>query len=329
MSDSTLCNYLNAAAAWLESQCPGLRIPLRTKAGGTTKADQYHPYLAEIISGRRIWKKPQDRKEPISAEMLDAMAWMAAQYRAFGTYRNHGRDPVLWDFACLACFTGSRLGEYGVSKRPKGGTTDSYPVLPNSRDVPAEWRGRPIAFIAEDFELFDGKLKRVDHATARRFPHTVVFVDVRFRYDKSKNNFTIKRFLRVTPPFCLVRGVLSILDRHYSDTARRDGEPLGFFIAENGRRYNIQGVHVKQFLAEACFLAHPDENHYLRLHSNKLVAHSFRVTAAVALHNAGVPIDVITVRLRWNSDAVKVYLRDSEFLARTLSFKAMHGAFAH
>ena len=54
----------------------------------------------------------------------------------------------------------------------------------------------------------------------------------------------------------------------------------------------------------------------------------FRVTAAVALHNAGVPIDVITVRLRWNSDAVKVYLRDSEHLARTLSFKAMHGAFA-
>ena len=243
--------------------------------------------------------------------MLDAMAWMATQYRAFGTYRNYGRDPVLWDFACLACFTGSRLGEYGVSKRPKGAATDSYPVLPISR------------------ELFDETLKRVDHATARRFPHTVEFVDVRFRYDKSKNNFTIKRFRRVTPPFCLVRGVLSILDRHYSDTARRDGEPLGFFIAENGQRYNIQGVHVKRFLAEACFMAHPDVNHYLRLHSDKLVAHSLRVTAAVALHNAGVPIDVITVRLRWNSDAVKVYLRDSKFLARTLSFKAMHGAFAH
>ena len=88
------------------------------------------------------------------------------------------------------------------------------------------------------------------------------------------------------------------------------------------------GAHVKWFLAEACFLAHPDENHYLRIHSNKLVAHSFRVTAAVALHNAGAHIDVITVRLRWASDAVKVYLRGSEKLARTLSFKAIHGAFA-
>ena len=55
-------------------------------------------------------------------------------------------------------------------------------------------------------------------------------MDVRFRYDKSKNNFTIKRFQRVMPPFCLVRGVLSILERHHFDTARRDGEPLGFFI---------------------------------------------------------------------------------------------------
>ena len=153
-------------------------------------------------------------------------------------------------------------------------------------------------------------------------------MDVRFRYDKSQNNFTIKRFQRVMPPFCLVRGVLSILERHHFDTARGEGEPLGFFFAQNGRYYNIQGTHVKQFLAEACFLAHPDKNHYLWLHINKLVAHSFRVTAAVALHNAGVPIDVITVRLRWNSDAVKVYLRDSEQLARTLSFKAMHGAFA-
>ena len=98
------------------------------------------------------------------------------------------------------------------------------------------------------------------------------------------------------------------------------GEPLGFFVAQNGRRYNILGAHVKQYLAEACFLAHPDENHYLRIHINTLVAHSFRVTAAVALHT-GVPIDVITVRLRWNSDAVKVYLRDSETLARTLSFQ--------
>ena len=101
------------------------------------------------------------------------------------------------------------------------------------------------------------------------------------------------------------------------------GEPLGFFVAQNGRRYNILGAHVKQFLAEACFLAHPDENHYLRIHINKLVAHSFRVTAAVALHNAGVPIDVITVGLRWNSDAVKVDLRDSEKLARTLSFSRL------
>ena len=81
-------------------------------------------------------------------------------------------------------------------------------MLPNSRDVPLEWRGKPIAFIAEDFELFDERLRQVERHDARRYPDRVLFVDVRFCYDKSKTNFIIKRFQRVRQPLCLVRGVL-------------------------------------------------------------------------------------------------------------------------
>jgi hypothetical protein len=50
----------------------------------------------------------------------------------------------------------------------------------------------------------------------------------------------------------------------------------------------------------------------MRLNIDRLMAHGIRVTAAVLLSNAGVTVDDISFRLRWNSDAVKLYLRDTE-----------------
>ena len=40
------------------------------------------------------------------------------------------------------------------------------------------------------------------------------------------------------------------------------------------------------------------------------MAHSVHVTAVVALHNAGVPFDVITFRLHWSVDSVIHYVRE-------------------
>jgi hypothetical protein len=100
-----------------------------------------------------------------------------------------------------------------------------------------------------------------------------------------------------------------------------------FFTAENGRRTNVSSSHVKIFLQQVCIRAHPEPNHYLRIHIDQLVSHSYRVTAAVALSNAGVSIDDITFRLRWNSDAVQRYLRDGTRAINELSFKAMKGAY--
>ena len=44
-------------------------------------------------------------------------------------------------------------------------------------------------------------------------------------------------------------------------------------------------------------------------------AHMFRVTACVLLQHAGKPADYIQVRLRWESNAYKHYLRNTELLA--------------
>lgn len=65
----------------------------------------------------------------------------------------------------------------------------------------------------------------------------------------------------------------------------------------------------------------------MRLHINRLMAHGIRVTAAVLLSNAGVAVDDISFRLRWNSDAVKLYLRDNDRMVSDLSSKVVAGAF--
>jgi hypothetical protein len=57
------------------------------------------------------------------------------------------------------------------------------------------------------------------------------------------------------------------------------------------------------------------------------MAHCLRVTAAVLLSNAGVPVDDISFRLRWNSDAVFLYIRDNDRLVDDLTARVIAGAF--
>ena len=76
------------AARFLKVACPGLQGPLYSAAGGSTKSDKLHPYLANILSNRRNWQQPKEMKQPISREMLDTMEAKAQAYTASGTYKN-------------------------------------------------------------------------------------------------------------------------------------------------------------------------------------------------------------------------------------------------
>jgi hypothetical protein len=103
-----------------------------------------------------------------------------------------------------------------------------------------------------------------------------------------------------------------------------DTAPLGIFVGANRQTYTIRGTHVKTFLHEACLHAYPDTNNYFRRNIKLFQAHSIRITACVALDNAGVAHEDIAFRLRWNSDAIKGYLRDcfrhvGELTARTVA----------
>lgn len=287
-------------------------------------------YVAALLDQRRTWKKPKDQKEPLSSEILSTMHVLAREHEFVSPTSGFlGFDSCLFDCIRLAMFTGSRLGEYGQSNVTAQDGADGFDAIPDSSHVPPEFRGKPLAFIWPDFEFQDASHHILDVHTVLRSPALARRVRIRFRYDKSPNNFVFRIFKRTDHFLCPVDAALSLVRR--AKRLHRDfmsaNEPLAMFRGSNNRRYTVRGPHMRAFMRRACRIAHPDPKHHLRRYIHCLTSHCCRVTAAVALFNAGISIDVISFRLRWNSDAVRIYLRDCYRSIGSLTSNALVGAY--
>ena len=105
--------------------------------------------------------------------------------------------------------------------------------------------------------------------------------------------------------------------------------PIGAFRPLSGGPGDysfLKADHVKNIMRDACIHAHPDPDHYMRKHIHLLHSHSNRITAAVALFNADVPIEQIAARLRWSVESVKHYLCECYTKIGALTTKAIEGA---
>jgi hypothetical protein len=241
------------------------------------------------------------------------------------------RISALYDWICLGIFAGLRLGEFGQSVLPTGSKADAYDPLPSDNpNIPQRWQGTPKAFVLDDFTFFDVRLTLIPHATLLENPEAAEFVHIRWRYDKGKFNFTTKKYQRQHGTLvCPVKRAASIVFRALVLQLPALTAPIGVFVGNNAQRYTIRGHHIRDFIQESCVRAYPNPQHYLRTHINELQAHSLRITACVALDNAGVPHETIAFRLRWNSDAVKGYLRDCYRHIGDLTAKSVSGLISH
>ena len=85
---------------------------------------------------------------------------------------------------------------------------------------------------------------------------------------------------------------------------------LGSSGAVSGQFTFITGSHVKSIMQDACCLAYPDPNHYMRKHIHCITSHLNQIVAAITLKNAGVPNEEIAFWLRWSVEALKFFLCD-------------------
>ena len=322
LASDTIMAYARAAALYLETTY-NITVPLYLQTGGAHKQNTLNPFLANLLVDRRNWKKKRDKKEPLTGAMLNAMLHLVTS------------DPrgilsqmaAVYDWCRFGLYTGSRLGEYGQCKPPKQAPADWFATAPINGDVPPDWRGRPLAFIEEDFTFYtDKKITLSSEAVLAN--HTLAaMLRVRYRYDKSNNNFEFRFYSRRHGNhICVIKAAMSILRRHRM-LGRSKDLPLGAFMDAEGKICTIRAKHMEKAIRQSCEHAYPDKNHYLRQHIKRLMSHSIRVFACVALKDAGVAEEDIVYRLRWNSDAVKFYTRDCYRLSDTLTGLALLGAF--
>ena len=317
LTPSTLTNYLVAAkhylqlvrGCFLQTHCP-------------ENPNNLHPVLAHQLAFRRKWFRPSDRREPITHDMFANLATRVRLLLDASPASHILFLPTVYDWLCLGIFTGSRAGEYAQTN----GSKHQYSPVPHCPNDPS-WVGKPIAFVASDFTFLTAQNQEI---TAARAPAhlSLVAVRIRFRHDKSKWNFTTRTFRRAQHPFlCPLQATLCILIRAQT-LHLPPSEPLACYketLSSPTPVYLTSAVIVAE-LRKTCVLAFPNPSHYHRRHIKCLVAHSTRVTVAVALWNCGVPPETIAFRLRWTQQSVEHYLRDCSKAIGPLTTKAIMGA---
>jgi hypothetical protein len=282
-----------------------------------------HPFLAETITQRRKWQQPKAKKEPYTTPMFHALRHDVISLARDHPSRLLDRLPAVFDWAILGVFTGSRLGEYGQSKPRRG---EPFAVVPPTADA-GEWAGTPLAFMRSDFTFYDIQRRLLSRSATHELLRSANEVHVRFRYDKSPTNFSVRKFRRSPGTFiCAVKACISILQR--ADILQLPTHfPVGVYRCSTAGDYRfIRGVDMSTIMRYACCAAYPDATHYMRLHIDRIMAHSNRVTACLALHQADLPAEVIAFRLRWTVPSVQFYIRESYAKIGEYTRKAVAGA---
>ena len=337
LDDQTLRLYLNAAATEI-SHRTGRPCSILDEATLNYKRPQLHPDLRDIIQQRANWKEPaRQKKQPVTLRMIEAISErthdLAAEYTPLIAFLS--REYAVYDWERIVIFTGSRIAEYGQSssattqrRSAKAAASKRYAVVPTSA-VTSHWSGSPIAFIASDITLWDAHMCQLDHSVCLQpeAHSTICEVHIRFRFDKSKTNFSIRKFRRQRDiKFDLIVGVINVF-RRASALRLPANEPLAQYRQINGAIVCLRDRDVKQVLRDACVRAYPDPTHYCRLHIDGLVSHSNRVTAALCLLLGGATIEEIAFRLRWEKGSVPTYLRECFVGIDTIMQKAIAGAY--
>jgi hypothetical protein len=326
LTGQSLRNYTTAAALCFQL-LTGTMPQYYDQTTLTQKRIYLHPYLHDKISQRTTWSNPTTQKEPFTYRMLSLHAsyhLKRSHKDSFSTF--FSLNHVVWDWLRLGVFTGSRVAEYAQSGLKRN---QRYQCIPNTPDA-GQWAGQPLAFIRADFTFFDTHQCCVPHPCVfeRYRQGALGSLHVRFRFDKSKQNFVIRKFANTKD------SILNPIDAAVSILRRADMlkvplvEPMGVYSQSGIHLFLfLRDYHITPILRAMCRLAYPDETHYLRVHIDRLVPHSNRVTAAVCLKMGGATDKDIAFRLRWNIASVPTYLRECFQEIGPIMTSTLQGAF--
>jgi hypothetical protein len=134
---------------------------------------------------------------------------------------------------------------------------------------------------------------------------------IHWRFQKNRRNNEPVTYTREDSEFCMVTNILSMIDRA-RELGQPDDAPLAVYRDRNGQKVYLTSASLMKYIRDVARSVHPNMSNADIL---RFSCHSIRVWACVLLHEAGKKGDYIKKRLRWLSDAYRVYLRDTDVLA--------------
>ena len=320
LAGQTLRNYMNAALTFIETiQQTYISIADPHSSSGIPKL---HPYLRDLIQQRIIWREPEKRYEPYTARMFEVMQQTLLASTAKTAFLS--KEWCVYDTQRLGVFTGSRVTEYaqtGLKRR------QPYLRIPYTKDA-GDWKGMPLAFISDDFAFYTPEGCKLPNTMQLLEHHQQLSLtlEIRFRYDKSKRNFHFRKYARTHHPiFDPVDAAVSIITRALSLGIPTSEPVCAFQIAKSKFRFLNDNAIIKT-MKSVVIATYPNPAHFMRLHIDRVVTHSNRVTAAVCLKQGKATDEEIAYRLRWHITSVPTYLRDCFQAVGTLMQQTIHGA---
>jgi len=218
-------------------------------------------------------------------------------------------SALIRDAAILGTFTGSRVAEYAQASKPAGVAYSTVPKNPASGDQ----GGKAIAFIRDDFGFYSAlKIEVFDSDVS-----AAAYIRVRFRYTKGSRNFVFRVFAAIpSSPFCPVQAGARVV-RRWSALQVNPEAPL--FCFRNGffsrKPSFLSDTQMTAALRQAALKAYPSPNNIVHQQIKAIHSQSLRVFACLCLKLGGWDEEAISHQLRWNSDAVKYYIRQAPFQA--------------
>ena len=285
----TIMRYLSAAA--------DLSVPANVTNPCLDIMGRQSQYIRDVINEVKRWESIPNRKEPITKELIQ---YIINKGNKLSKQNPNNLYAALSDWLIIGLQAGFRKKEWAQDSS----------ALTRSKDIQRNIDGSSAAFILEDFEFKsknNGKLNQNNYNSIRHAP----ILNIRWRFQKNNDNGQVISYFHNTKDtmFCVVKAAKRIYKRAVLLQVDSD-DPIAVFTEKTKTKNKVSYIddkHICRVLREAASSIY---NIKSKDELSKFTAHSIRVGACVLLHSQNVTAEDIQFRLRWRSDAFRMYLRN-------------------
>ena len=242
----------------------------------------------------KIWQNKPNRRTHLTPEFLSELLLRAKKDKA-----STGLVAAMADFTILGRYTGIRLSEYGQSTQQ----TAAHHTMPSGRKILKAFRRGDFVFKDKAGQTIADPITNID---------LVESIVITWRVQKNCRNGQKIAWNRdrLHPDLCPILAALRIYSRSLR-LGLTDDQPMGAYLERGKVRY-LTGSKISALFKDIAKFIYPN---ITKKDLSQFSAHMIRVSAAVLLQVADKPEHFIKMRLRWESDTYRLYLRNTSIIA--------------